>query len=206
MTEPKRVGLWPLIAVAFVICVVVFDIAYSDDTIQSNDMNTVKGDIAISDRSYGVSQSLGDVDINDCLASTQWGIPVIFAKQSVQENPWCMANSLDAMGAHAAAAKVRCTTETIKAIYPDAAKCEQAVMFQVKPPPKPEMVDRDDEDYERLHARMTAYEERTSKDADNAKKAAQRVNLAVQRVNQADIDRKTYAQQDLEAYKEVIGE
>ena len=182
MNEPPRVSVWILIPIVFLICVVFFDFAYGE-TIQSNDMNTVKGDIAISDRSYGVSQSLGDVDINDCLASTQWGIPVIFAKQSVQENPWCMANSLDAMGAHAAAAKVRCTTETIKAIYPDAAKCEQAVMFQVKPPPKPEMVDRDDEDYERLHARMTVYEERTAKAETDARKArvqAYRVAQTVQ--------------------------
>ncbi len=183
------------IAVILFITAVAFNVAEGSGT----DVKTVviggdqitdntASNVVSGSHSYGVSQALGDVDINDCLASTQWGIPVIFAKQKVEENPWCMANSLDAMGAHAAAAKVRCTTETIKAIYPDARECEKAVIFQKKPPPEPETVDRDDEDYERLYARISEMEAMRVQDKANAEKAAQRASVQAQRAQQAPDD------------------
>jgi len=209
----KKPNLLLMVAIAIFMVVVVFKIAESSgpDVEVETTVDTVLtgGDNIASiagSRSYGVSQSLGDVDINDCLASTQWGIPVIFAKQTVQENPWCMANSLDARGAHAAAAKVRCTTETIKAIYPDPKECEKAVMFQMKHIEKPAKVDRDDDRYEALYARMAAYEEQISKAEDNTRKVTQRANAAaVVAKQQKELEQQT-AQQDLETYREIISE
>jgi len=188
--------LW--LAIALFSSVVIFDIAYGSGTDVEVETTVIGGDQIGGDnsniasisgsRSYGVSQALGDVDINDCLASTQWGIPVIFAKQTVQENPWCMANSLDAMGAHEAAAKVRCTTKTIKAIYPDPVECEKAVMFHVEPPDEPKSVDRDDENYKRLYARITGLEAERVQDKAKAEKAAKRVNAMAQIAQQAPDD------------------
>jgi len=176
-----------MLAVAIFAVAVVFEIAYgSGDDIEIENELISGENIATNagSRSYGVSQALGDVDINDCLASTQWGIPVIFAKQGVEENPWCMANSLDAMGAYEAAAKVRCTTETIRAIYPDPSECEKAVKFQKKPPEKPKKVDRDDEDYERMYARITDLEAKRVQDKARAEKAARRANAEAVRAEQ----------------------
>jgi len=189
----KKPNLLLALTIAVFVVVVVIEIAYGDDHKRHDDDITIAiaggentaSNIVSGSHSYGVSQSLGDVDINDCLASTQWGIPVIYAKQTVQENPWCMANSLDARGAHAAAAKVRCTTETIKAIYPDSVICERAVMFQMKHIEKPKKVDRDDENYDRLTARMTAYETERAQDQANAEKAVERANARVVRAEQA---------------------
>ncbi len=128
--EPDRISLIWLIIAAVIAVTIVFDVAYGsgDEVIQSNDMNAqTAGDLAISgSRAYGLSQSLGDIDINDCLASTQWGI-IVFQKQGLVENPWCQSQYLDAIGAHEAAAKVRCTTDTLKTIYPIEGECIVAV-------------------------------------------------------------------------------
>ena len=160
------------------IVVLIMAPAWADD-IQSNDMNTAGNVGGI--RTYGLSGSLGDVDINDCLASTQLGIAIVFQRQGLVENPWCQASYLDAIGAHEAAAKVRCTTDTLQAIYPDSKECETAAMFRVERVDKftDDNIDKDEEDeheesLEPIYARLSDLETQRQSDADNARKAARR--------------------------------
>ncbi len=206
MTEPKRFNLWWLLAVAIGLSIIVFDITYADDGHGHNHhddggdviVDVVGGDLtggnltggdnvaSISGgRSYGVSQSLGDVDINDCLASTQWGIPVIFAKQKVEENPWCQSIYLDVIGAHEAAAKVRCTTDTLKAVYPIENECIVAVVARpsvvVVPVTSDESESDEDDRVDVLYALFSDLEAQRNEDKAEAEKAAQRANARAQR-------------------------
>jgi len=176
--EPKRTSLIFILLIAAMVMMLVVP-AFADggddieieNTLTGGDVSTSSETIIDGNNSYAAAQSLGDVDINDCLASTQWGIPVLFAKQKVQENPWCQSIYLDAIGAYDAAAKVRCTTDTLKTIYADPAECEKAVMFHVKPPPKPKTTDRDDEDYKALRADLETFKTEIAQAKEDTRKA-----------------------------------
>lgn len=151
----------------------------SKNILEGNSSADVAGD---SIRSYAFSGSLGDVDINECLASSQWGI-LVFNKQKLEENPWCQSVYLDAIGAHEAAARVRCMfTETLQAAYPDIKKCQAAVMYartaenhtQVPLSQSEPTQDEDEEDSRRLdalQARLTAIEDQRKADAEKARRA-----------------------------------
>jgi hypothetical protein len=131
------------------------------DVIQSNDMNTnnlaqTAGDLAYDSTALGLSSSLGDVDISDCLASKQISVLIIWQNQWLVENPLCVARDLDSIGAHIAAAKVRCATKTLTAAYPIESECIEAVKARptrIPPPPPPleitESGDDDDNEGER---------------------------------------------------------
>lgn len=211
MNEPKRIRIISIAIVLILAAAVFFNEAYGTEVIQSNDMNAqTAGDLAISgSRSYGLSSALGDVDIGDCLASKQISILIIWQNQWVVENPLCVARELDSIGAHNAAAKVRCQTVTIKAVYPIESECLVAVMARQREVIVPMPVREDDDEDDRmeaLYARIAAHEDREAKQVSAAEKAADRAIAAAQRANQAEIDRKEDAQQTLEAYKEAMRE
>jgi len=117
---------------------------------------TVAGD---SSRAYGFSHGLGDVDINDCIVSKQWG-SILLSHQYYKYNIWCMANQLDKAGQHDAAAKLRCQIPTIKKTWPDRSTCESIMDLEyevIETPELTELKDRvarydkdDEEDREQL--------------------------------------------------------
>lgn len=96
----------------------------SDRITQSNDSNAqTTGDVSYNtDGSFGFAHALGDVDINQCLASTQWGT-ILVSKQKVVLNKWCAAEVYDAKGLHRMAALVRCDIEEIAKHFTDPAVC-----------------------------------------------------------------------------------
>lgn len=149
MTEPKRINIGFLLAAALIVVVIVFDVAYGDDDHKcqgghncNGGGDTVIGDTIVGgDDVLGVGFSMGDVDLSNAYGSKS--TPVF---QWLKELPWGMANDLDAMGNHAAAAKVRCLTKTLKKAYPDKTECEAAVLMTA-PPPRPPVSENDsDED------------------------------------------------------------
>ena len=112
--------------------------ASGDKITQSNDMNNqTSGDVTTGDVSTGdltggsqsnssksiaLVNSLGDVDINDCLGSTQWATPV-FSKQKLNLNKWCAAEVYDSKGMHSMAGRIRCEIPEIEALFDDHQQC-----------------------------------------------------------------------------------
>ncbi len=71
------------------------------------------------------SHSLGNVDINDCLASTQWGT-IIVSRQRVVLNKWCAAEVYDYKGLHHMAALLRCDIKEIGDFFESQEECLKA--------------------------------------------------------------------------------
>jgi len=90
----------------------------------------------------GLSHSLGGVAVAQCLASTQWG-SVIFSKQKVIFNLWCMAEVFDQKGMFHSAAQARCDIGQIADWYEDRESC---VKDQTWNPPPPEVKQEAKED------------------------------------------------------------
>ena len=119
MTEPKRMNIIWVVLAALVAVIIVFDVAYGsgDDITQSNDMNNqTTGDVTGgnmstgSNRALALSNGLGDVDIRDCLGSTQWATP-LFSKQKLTPNWGCLAEFYLSAGKYELAAIAMCNTE-----------------------------------------------------------------------------------------------
>lgn len=79
------------------------------DTNVNVDTSMTGGDVSVSssNRSFAFAHSLGDVDIAQCIASTQWG-SILVSKQKVILNLWCVAEVYDHKGMHDMAALMRC--------------------------------------------------------------------------------------------------
>ncbi len=137
------VGFW------FVVAIVVLYAPEShadryDDITQSNDMNNqTAGDIIGGDTIVGGAShraiavggvSLGDVDIAQCLASTQWSL-LIAAKQKVILNMWCAAEVYDIKGMYPNAAKARCGIKDIRGWYTSDTSCIIGETWAGPPPP-----------------------------------------------------------------------
>lgn len=120
------------------------------DTLNVEGASMTGGDVTFSgSRAYALANSLGDVDINDCLASKQWNTP-LFGRQDTAPNLWCMGESYDARGLYKMAARMRCKIDLIRSDFATDEDCwaENTVM----PQPIAEHVDtRHEEDEDRLH-------------------------------------------------------
>lgn len=81
-------------------------------------------------RAYAFSHSLGDVDINDCLASTQWGT-ILVSRQRVVLNKWCAAEVYDYKGLHHMAALLRCDIPEISEHFQTESECIEANTVEV---------------------------------------------------------------------------
>jgi len=101
--------------------------------------NALTGGSIAGDRSYavGLSHSLGDVDIAQCIASTQWGT-IIVSKQGVILNLWCVAEVYDRKGMFDNAAKARCDIGEIARWYSDNKECLKAETWTPPPPEEPD--------------------------------------------------------------------
>ena len=113
--------------------------ASGDRITQSNDNNAqTTGDVSVSDSSeaLGFSHSLGDVDINDCLASTQWGT-IIVSRQRVVLNKWCAAEVYDYKGLHSVAARLRCDIKEVSDLFQTESECITANTVRNEEPEVP---------------------------------------------------------------------
>ena len=69
-----------------------------------------------SSRALALGNGLGDVDINDCLGSEQFGTP-LYSRQWLELNKWCAAEVFDAKGLNLMAGKLRCEIKEIRALF-----------------------------------------------------------------------------------------
>jgi len=158
--EPKRLHLLWLLIAALAIVMVVFSVSYAqqDHTCQGghncNDDGTVSvstgsvstGSTNVStggNRSLALVNNMGDVDISDCLGSTQFGTP-LFSKQKLVLNQVCMAEFYLSAGKYELAAMSLCNVPEIIAEFSTEAECEMAHDFK----PVYEAVVVEDDHYE----------------------------------------------------------
>jgi len=119
------------------------------DTVNVEGASLTGGDVNFSgSRAYAFGNSLGDVDINDCLASKQWNTP-LFGRQDTAPNLWCMGESYDARGLYKMAARMRCKIQLIRSDFATDEDCWAE--NTVTPQPIAEREDRHDVDEEQLH-------------------------------------------------------
>ncbi len=105
------------------------------------------------------SHSLGDVDINDCLASTQWGT-IIVSRQRVVLNKWCAAEVYDYKGLHHMAALLRCDIPEISEHFQTESECISANTVEV-PRGTPETL-HEEPDLNPILSRLNELESRNS--------------------------------------------
>lgn len=201
--------------------------ASGDDITQSNDMNNqTGGDINIAgDNSdslgIGFAHALGDVDINDCLASTQWGT-IIVSKQKVVPNMWCMGEVYDAKGMFDLAAKARCSVPEIRAWFDSDFACETANKWSgfvtIDPPastgdvpePAADCCDEDEETRD-VHeqeialalARTESLEQRLNDEAAARRRAVAAGQAAREAKRRDDYE---FAQQQMEQFAQIVEE
>ncbi len=115
--------LWFFLGVAFAIWIASSPV-WADER---NDIDFDVGDTVINSgtgNAYGLgfSHALGDVDINDCLASTQ-KTNVLFGSQKLVYNLHCLANAYQLLGKSDLAARMRCQIEPIRAMFVSDDEC-----------------------------------------------------------------------------------
>jgi len=186
MNQPKRISFWLVIAVMLVVIFIVFDIRAQQNHECQGGRNCNDGTVGTaSDVIIGgddsqflaLSNSLGDVEISGCVITKQFSI-IVWARQSWEYDPWCLADKLDAKGQYEYAAKMRCTDKKTAKIYGD--DCITVLNF--KPPePNPlkalvgQVPDTDDR-YDELLERLDKYE--------NEQQEANRSYTAQQQIQQ----------------------
>lgn len=85
-----------------------------------------------SSRALAIGNGLGDVDINDCLGSEQFGTP-LYSRQWLELNKWCAAEVFDAKGLNIMAGKLRCEIKEIAKLFDDPAACLDANTIHAPP-------------------------------------------------------------------------
>jgi hypothetical protein len=191
--------IWLLFVLMLVLVVDQLAEASGDRIKQSNDVG--------GDDSVGVAfgHALGDVDINDCLASTQWGT-ILVSKQVVILNKWCAAEVYDAKGLPGMAARMRCDIPEVRKHFNTDNGCIFANTAKIPVEPAEEVSTPDDDDEQRYHealeARLAAIEAQSSKDTERARRAARAAQVAAEEAQRVEQERKEYAQQTLEQLQE----
>lgn len=159
-------------------------------------------DINHSSKALALGNSLGDVDINDCRESVQFGTP-LYSKQNVRLNPWCAAEVYDAKGLHKMAAVMRCDIKDIRKHFSSDEECLQANTVQKPAPivvmaPPPREKEEDDEvkaKHDDLETRLALIEKKRAEDARRAARWAEEQKQVRQ-------EQRNLAQQSLEALAE----
>ena len=129
MIRGKRYNLfWPIL---FVLMLVALYAKRSDAQYREIEQETkvITGDVNIagdSSRAIGLSNSLGDVDINDCVISKQKG-NVLWSWQNYDYNLFCLAEYMDRAGKPDEAAAIRCQIPQIKNIWSNPDACINAM-------------------------------------------------------------------------------
>lgn len=195
MSKPKP-NLLLMVAIAICATAFVLNIAYGQDHGCQGGHNCNGGGDVIVDTvltggdiggdsskalGLGFSHSLGDVDINDCLASTQKS-NILFGSQIVGLNKWCAAEVYDAKRLPDMAAKLRCDIPEISKHFTTFLECTAANTTSLKNPPDYlNLIAELKADYSALSVRVSAAEERTVNaevDARKARSEAQRATTA----------------------------
>jgi hypothetical protein len=109
-----------------------------DVSVAGGDTNVTGGDVNVAgDKStaLGFSHALGDVDIRDCVASTQWGT-IVVSRQKIVLNSWCAGVQNLAWKNYRLAAMHFCNVPETLAEFASEDECEAA--HDYSPPPEPE--------------------------------------------------------------------
>lgn len=186
------------------------DVDVKNDTEVNNNVTTGDttmnaGDVNFDSKAYALSNTLGDVDINDCMASTQFGT-VIISAQKVKLNKWCAAEVYDAKGLKELAARLRCEIKEIKALFPDNESCVSANIVP-EPVPIPAAVVEDDHDedervHESLEARIAKIEAQRQAEADRAARYARAARAEAEKAQQIEDRRQQIARELYEELKD----
>ena len=122
------------------------------NTITGGDVSLSGGDvstnIATDNKTFAFAHGMGDVDINQCMGSTQWST-ILVSKQKLLPNLWCMGESYDARGLHHMAALVRCDIDMIRKHFDSDETCVQANTITPQLTAMPTVVVDDDEETHR---------------------------------------------------------
>lgn len=182
------------------------------DITGGNSSNVIGGDDNLA---LAFAHALGDVDINDCLASTQWGT-IIVSRQKVIANLWCMGEVYDAKGMFDLAAKARCSVAEIRAWFSDDLACERANTWSgfvvITPPSTGDVSETDDDDDDHAQdvhrqevadalARMDHLEKRLDQEA-AARRRAVKAGQAAREKTRA--DNYEFATQQLEQFVQMV--
>ena len=169
----KNVGLLIWLLLVVVVVLVILPPAWADDddhrgTVMLSGGSQVDGDTSVtnSSKAFAFSHSLGDVDINDCLASTQWGT-ILVSAQKVNLNKWCAGEVYDAKGLYTMAALVRCDIPEIRKFFEDDASCVEANTVEVYEPIEAAVIveeyDEHDEELEQLSEQVAILTEQANR-------------------------------------------
>jgi len=109
-----------------------------DDPVSQAVSQVVAGD-SLKSYAFGMGGP-GDVAIQDCLASTQWGV-IGFYRQKVGLNRWCAAEAYDQKGMAHMAAVMRCGITDVRAYFESDKACHEANTYVPRETsPEPDLV------------------------------------------------------------------
>ena len=230
MTEPKRIRMISIVIIAIFAAAVFFNETKADDghghnhhddgdvigdTILTGGDNTASNTASISgSRSIGIGGS--DYDIGQCMYHSG-GLTFAIGFR----NKFCEGMDMIRSGMVDAGVLHICKQTKIGRNYDSLEDCKAGLVISYgemttndteKTENDKSVTESDDEEDEHtndisvLYALFSDLEAQRNEDKADAEKAVERANAAAHRANQAEIDRKAYAQQTLEAYREAINE
>lgn len=166
MKLEKALRLFFIALVAFAVILVVTPVVYADNghghdhgsgdvdvgvdvasSITGGDVSLSGGDTSFSskDRAYAFSHGMGDVDINQCMGSTQWST-ILVSSQKLAPNLWCMGESYDARGLYKMAARMRCKIDIIREDFETVEDCIDENTITPQPVAQPASIPEEDEE------------------------------------------------------------
>jgi len=176
------------------------DVEVSTEVVTGDNINSVG-----SHKSLALVNSLGDVDINDCVISKQLSV-IIFARQSYDYNLWCMALNMDKVQKYDEAATIRCLIPDIKKAFPK--DCESSMRFEPEIIESPELdtlysqaAQHNEDEEERQQVR-----EEQQADIDVLMDKFAALERRASRYAVAEREKREYARQELERLKEYRNE
>lgn len=138
MNMKKLFGIMMVVAILYLISLAIFAHDHngdsdSDDTVDFFDGDTIIDINGNSSRALALGTgSLGAAAIEGCLATTQFSLLILFKKQGVKLDNWCVAKDMDQAGKYEDAAVLRCTYQHFSKTYGD--RCTDVMNFK-KPNP-----------------------------------------------------------------------
>lgn len=129
------------------------------DMLPDTSITDIDGDNVIA---LGVG-SLGASAMNNCIATTQFSLFILFKNQKIKLDTWCAAEYLDRQGKHREAALMRCSDPVVSKIYED---CADAMMIG-NPIPEPSLAG--------LYNQAAQYDERYEQQQEQQQELEQKV-------------------------------
>jgi hypothetical protein len=156
-----------------------------DTDVSADVANNIAGD---SSKALALGNSLGDVDISQCLGSTQWSSPV-YGRQKLVLNNVCMAEFYLNQGKWKLAAMALCNQPEILKEFTTEEECELAHNFEpqpvpvIVPIPGPSLVEQEEE-IESLEERIARIERDKAIAARKAKEKRAFVQQTISKLEQ----------------------